>query len=98
MMKRKRLKRAGKQTLTRKKRKRRKIKRKRKLKMTNKTRKSLTPILSKARKFKMTTLQRKLMKFSDVLELGMHQLNTNSQIIKCKVMAPTRYVSIRFQE
>ena len=98
MMKRKRLKRVGKQTLKRKKRKRRKIKRKRKLKMTNKTRKSQTPILNKVRKFKMTTLQHKLMKFSDVLELGMFQLNINSQIINCRVMAQTKYVSIRFQE
>jgi hypothetical protein len=96
MMKRRRIKRVEQQILKRKKRKKRRIKRKRNPKMTRKTNKY--PMLNRVKKFKMITLQLKQIKFSDVLELGIHHLNINFQIINSKAMVPTKYVNTKSQE
>lgn len=66
--------------------------------MTRKTNKYRMSTLNKLKKFKMITLQLKQIKFSDVLELGIHHLNINFQIINFKATAPTKYVNIKSQE
>ena len=66
--------------------------------MTRKTNKYRMSTLNKLKKFKMITLQLKQIKFSDVLELGIHHLNINFQIINSKAMVPTKYVNTKSRE